>query len=199
MKRIGLVIMVFVLNGISMMAQNILPSSTFVQTNYHNRECFANENASYIFYNEINHELNIVVDFSKCKVGHDSIDEWLDDIDDNKLYFKGTVNSDKLLTLTNNNSQFVEVNGRFEFNNVVFNDHVDVTFFEILHGGLLYVNNGNDYYDRIRANIQLEILPKNFKLDKNKHKLKNTIKVNIGKGYINQFKPGMESWVDENK
>lgn len=179
-------------------AQNILPSNTFIQTNYHNHDCFANGSASFLFYNELNHELNIVIDFSKCKVGHDSIDEWLDDIDDGKLYFKGIVKSEKLLDLTHSNVKSVEVVGKFKFNNVTVNDDIEITLFEISKEGMLYVNNGNDYYDRIRANVQLELVVKDFKIDKSKHKLKNTIKVNIGQGYINQFVPGMETWIKDN-
>lgn len=198
MKKTVWMVIICLAGGFLSTAQNILPSYTFVQTNYHNQECFASGSAAYLFYNEVNHELNIVIDFSKCRVGHDSIDEWLDDIDDGKLYFKGTVNSDKLLVLTNSNAQTIKVDGKFKFNSMVVTDDMEITLFEISKEGMLYINNGNDYYDRIRANLQLEIASKDFKIDKNRHKLKNTIKVSIGKGYINQFKPGMESWINEN-
>jgi hypothetical protein len=198
MKKIIVGIVICVMSGFSAVSQNILPSNTFVQTNYHNHECFANEDASYIFYNEASHELNIIIDFAKCRVGHDTIDEWLDDIDDNKLYLKAKINSDRLLVLTNSNSKTIEVDAKIKLNNVIVNDNVDVTFFEISQNGMLYNNNGNDYYDRIRANIQVELSPKYFKLDKNKHKLKNTITISIGRGYINQFKPGMEDWIGDN-
>lgn len=184
-------------NVFTLQAQEVYPSMTFVQTNYHNHQCFANDNASQLFFNEDNKELYVIVDFSKVKVGHDTIDAWLDDLDDSKLYFKTIITSDKLLLLTNNNTRTLKVSGKVKFNDVVNELTLDMTFFEISKEGMLYRNNGNDYYDRIRASFQLEILPKDYKIDKKIHHLKKPIIISIGSGYVNQLKPGLESWIEK--
>jgi len=43
--------------------------------------------------------------------------------------------------------------------------------------------------------VQISFKPKEFKLDKKPHHLKKTISINIGSGYINQFKVGMEKLI----
>lgn len=178
-------------------AQSVYPSTTFINTSYQGKDCFANDNAANLFFNEQNHELTVVVDFKTCKVGHDSIDEWLDDLETTKLYFKGVVNTDKLLILTNGNSKTYIINGKIKLNNVVVNQSVEITFYEISKEGMLYRNTGNDYYDRIRANFQVKIDPKDFKIDLKEHHLKSKISVSVGSGFINQIKPGMETWVND--
>jgi hypothetical protein len=44
--------------------------------------------------------------------------------------------------------------------------------------------------------LQISFKPKEFKLDKKPHHLKKTISINIGSGYINQLKPGMEKFIE---
>lgn len=198
MNKIVFGIIVFTLVSVASFSQGALPSNTFVKTNFHDHDCFANDNASYLFFNELSRELSIVVDFAKCKVGHDTIDAWLDDIDENKLLFTGVVTSDKLLELTNSNSKTIKINGKIKFNNILVNKEIEITFFEISKEGMLYRNNGNDYYDRIRAMFQIELSPKDYKVDKKLHKLKNVITVSVGNGYVNPFKPETEEWFNNN-
>jgi hypothetical protein len=176
-------------------SQDVYPSNTFVRTCFHDEICFANQNSSNIFYNEANSELYIVIDFMKFKTGADSLDAWLDDLDDTKFIFKGVLNSDKLPALSNHGHKTLHVNGNVTFNNVVHSYSIDLVLFKISSDGILFRNTGNDYYDRIRSNIQMSFKPKEFKLDKKPHHLKKTISINIGSGYINQFKPGMETLI----
>lgn len=192
-----IIIVVLLVNFFGLQAQSVYPSMTFVQTYYNNHQCFANDNAAQLFFNEDNKELYVIVDFSKVKVGHDTIDAWLDDLDDGKLYFKGIIAADKLLQLTNNNSKTFKVNGKVKLNDVVNDVTVSLTFFEISKEGMLFRNTGNDYYDRIRASFQLELLPKDYKIDKKIHHLKKTITISIGSGYVNQLKPGLETWIEK--
>lgn len=193
MRKIALIVsMVFLCQAMLLAQGGALPSNTFVKTNFHNHDCFANQDAGYIIYNETTRELSVVVDFSKCRVGHDSIDAWLEDIDTNKLVFKGVINTSELLTLSNGNSKTYTVNGRVKYDKVTINKTIDVTFFEISKEGMLYRNNMNDYYDRIRAVVQIEVLPSEIKVNKGPHKLTKPIIINMGSGYVNPFKPGME-------
>lgn len=197
MNKVWMMIVVLCVTFLGLQAQSVYPSMTFVQTSYNNHQCFANDNASQLFFNDESKELYLVVDFAKVKVGHDTIDAWLDDLDDGKLYFKTIIASDKLLLLTNNNTKTLKVNGKIRLNEVVNDVTISITFFEISKEGMLYRNTGNDYYDRIRTTFQLEILPKDFKLDKKLHHLKKPITISIGSGYINQLKPGLESWIEK--
>ena len=193
MTKVVIAIVFSVLLQFGLRGQNALPSITFVQTTYHNHDCFANENAAYLFFNELNQELTIAVDFSKCKVGHDTIDEWLTDIETSKMIFRGTINTSELLSLSNSNSKVYRINGKIKLNDITLEKTIEITFFEISKDGMLYRNNGNDYYDRIRANFQIEISPTEFKIDKKAHKLQKNISIMVGSGYVNPFKPGMET------
>lgn len=185
-----------VLTNIVLLGQNALPSNTFVKTNYHNRDCFSNENATHLFFNELTQELTIVVDFSKCKVGHDSIDEWVKDIESTKMIFSGVISSTELLQLSNSNSRTYKINGKIKFNDITLEKPLEITFFEISKEGMLFRNNGNDYYDRIRANFQIEVSPIEFKIDRKAHKMKESISISVGSGYVNPFKPGMETIIE---
>lgn len=192
-KIIFIICSMFLYQALLFSQGGALPSNTFVKTNFHNHDCFANQDAGYVIYNEGTRELTVVVDFGKCRVGHDSIDQWLEDLDDQKLIFKGVINTNELLVLSNGNSKTYSINGQIRYNKTLVNKTIDVTFFEISKEGMLYRNNMNDYFDRIRAAIQIEVLPAEIKANKGPHKLTKTITINMGNGYVNPFKPGMEA------
>ncbi|MBL7935339.1 MAG: hypothetical protein JNM51_05985 [Bacteroidia bacterium] len=194
MKTVSCIISFLFLVG-NITSQEVYPSNTFLQTCYNNETCFANQNSSNLFYNETNHEFYLVIDFTKFKTGVDSLDAWLDDLDDTKFVFKGVLNADKLPALSNHGYKTLHINGSISLNNVIQSYSLDLILFKISPEGMLYRNTGNDYYDKIRANIQLAFKPKEFKLDKKPHHLKKTISINIGSGYINQLKPGMENLI----
>ena len=194
MKKISYLFILFFSIGRSF-SQEIYPSNTFVKTCFNDEVCFANQNSSFMFYNEGNSEFYLVIDFAKFKTGVDSLDAWLDDLDDTKFIFKGILNSDKLPALSNNGYKTLRINGSANFNSVAHTYSIDLVMFKISSDGMLFRNTGNDYYDRIRGNVQISFKPKEFKLDKKPHHLKKTISINIGSGYINQFKAGMEKLI----
>ncbi len=175
--------------------QNVQTSKTYINTCYNEQQCFSLNSSSFIFFNPDNHELTIVVDFVKFKIGNDTLDEWLDDLDDTKLIFKGYLNTDNLLSLTHHNSKAIIVNGLMSFNGVSNAHSVELTLFEISRDGILFIDNQNDYFDRINANFQFGFYPKEFKLNKKPHHLKKKITLAIYRGYVNPFKPGMEHWI----
>ena len=146
-------------------AQDVFPSNTFVQTCIQKEVCFANQNSANLFYNEASNEFYVVVDFKKFKIGVDSLDGWLDDLDDTKFIFKGALSSDKLPALSNNGYKTLQVNGNISFNGVVHSYTIDLVLFKISPEGILYRNTGNDYYDRIRSNIQISFKIFDFKLN----------------------------------
>lgn len=186
----------FIIVAVQVNAQNIQSSKTYVNTCFNDQQCFSLNNSSYIFYNNANHELILTVDFSKFKIGNDTLDEWLDDLDDTKLVFKGKINTDNLLSLTHHNSKPIILNGLITFNGVSHSHSVEMTMFEISKEGMLYSNNGEDYFDRINVNLQFGFHPKEFKINKKKHHLKKKIVLSVYRGIINSYKPGMEKWIE---
>lgn len=190
--RFILAIIILLVFNLNSSAQEIYPSNTAIQACYNNTNCFGNQQSSFLLYNEANHEFYIVVDFSKFKTGVDSLDLWLQDLDNTKFVFTGVLNYDKLPALSNHGFKTIQVNGNSSFNNVSHSYSTEIILFKISQEGMLYKNTGNDYYDRIRANVQVVFKPKDYKLDKKHHHLTKSISINIGSGYINQLKPGME-------
>ncbi len=176
-------------------AQEIQVSKTYVNTCYNSQQCFSLNNSAFIFYNPSNHEFIISIDFAKFKIGNDTLDAWLEDLDDTKLIFKGELHTDNLLELTHHNSKATIVNGTITFNGISHAHSIELTLFDISKEGMLYNNQGNDYFDRIGANLQFAFTPKEFKLNKKPHHLKKKIIVAIYKGFINEYKPGLESWI----
>ncbi|MCZ8284324.1 MAG: hypothetical protein O9353_02625 [Bacteroidia bacterium] len=188
-------ILIFIIASFSGRAQDVQPSKTYIQTCYNDQQCFSLNSSSFVFYNPTNHELIITIDFSKFKVGVDTLDGWLDDLDDTKLIFKGQLNTDNLLSLTHHNSKAILVNGSMSFNGISRAHTIELTLFEIPKEGMLFVDNQNDYFDRINANLQFGFYPREFKINKKPHHLKKKITLAIYRGYVNPFKPGMEHWL----
>lgn len=176
-------------------SQEVFSSKTYVNTCYQNQQCFSLNSSSYIFYQQNNHELIIVVDFAKFKTGHDTLDEWLDDLDDTKLIFRGYLNTENLLDLSHHNAKAMIVNGMMSFNNISHSHSIELTLFELPRDGMLFMENQNNYYDRINANLQFSFYPKEFKINKKPHHLKKKITLAIYRGYVNPFKMGMEHWI----
>jgi len=187
MKNIIKILIVFVFSLNTLNAQEILSSKTYINTCYNEQQCFSLNSASFIFYNNDNHELSFSIDFSKFKTGNDTIDSWLDDLDDTKLTFKGELIYDNLLVLTNHNSKAVVVNGLMTFNGVSHSHKIEVTIFEVSREGVLFQNNQQDYNDRINVNLGFSFMPKEFKIDKKPHHLKKKITVGIYRGYVNKY------------
>ena len=188
-------ILLLFLCSLRLISQEVQSSKTYIQTCYHDQQCFSLNSSSFIFYNADNHELIIVIDFAKFKLGNDTLDEWLEDLDDTKLVFKGQLNTENLLILSHHNSKAIVVNGLMTFNGVSHAHSIELTLFEIPRDGILFKDNQNDYFDRINANLQFGFYPKEFKLNKKAHHLKKKITLAIYRGYVNPYKPGMEHWI----
>lgn len=192
MKKLFLI---FIISSLAFRAQDVQSSKTYIQTCYQDQQCFSLSSSSFIFYNPDNHELMITVDFAKFKIGNDTLDEWLDDLDDTKLIFRGQLNTDNLLSLTHHNSKAIIVKGLTSFNGISQAHTIELTLFEIPREGMLFNDNQNNYFDRINANLQFGFYPKEFKINKKQHHLKKKITLAVYRGYINPFKPGMEHWL----
>ena len=182
-------------NASTLFSQQVLSSKTYIQTSYNHQQNFSLNSSSYVFYNPDNHEFIIKVDFAKFRIGNDTLDEWLDDLDDSKLIFRGYLNTDNLLDLTHHNSKALLVNGIMSFNGISHSHTVELTLFEIPRESLLFIENQNNYFDRINANLQFGFYPKEFKIDKKPHHLKKKITLASYRGYVNPFTQSMEHWL----
>lgn len=187
--------LLLLITSLNCIAQDIHSSKTYIQTCYNDYQCFSLNNSSFMFYSPDNHELIIKVDFAKFRVGNDTLDQWLDDLDDTKLIFKGLLQTDNLLALSHHNSKAILVNGVMSFNGISHPHTIEFTLFDIAREGMLFKENQNDYFDRVNANVQFGFYPKEFKINKKQHHLKKKITLAIYRGYVNPFKPGMEHWL----
>ena len=174
-------------------AQDLRKSVTYIDTYYSGEKHFSVREAAFVFYNPANNELSISVDFSALKCGVDSLDEWLADLTDTKLVFKGHLPSQDLLALTQHNSKTMEIEGELSFNNEVHNHTIYVSFFEVSREGMLFVNTTQDYFDRVSANIHFHFLPKKFGVQKKPHHLRKRISLAIGKAAFIEYRTEYEN------
>lgn len=195
MKQTFLILFISLCSTLS--SQRLMNSTVHLQTCYHNKECFSVAESGMIYYDETSHWLYLKLDFNKFKLGNDTLDEWLDDLDENFLYYKAQVAPEQFPSLSNHNSRQFKVNGFVKANGVMHERKGEMAVYEISEQSMLYVNNDNKYFDHLRIILALNVIPKEHGIDKKKHHLKKTIYVQISQGYINLIKPGMESIVSE--
>lgn len=180
-------------------AQAPLPSATYIQSCFNKRECFSISNSGFIFFNQNNSELIVQIDFNKFKIGNDSLDEWLLDLAESHLIFKGHLNSNNLLALTHHISKPIIINGILNLNGVSKPYTIELNIFEISKDGFLFLNNSQDYFDRVNVNFHLGFYPKEFNIHKKHHHYKKSISISIYRGYINELKPEYEFLIKETK
>lgn len=178
----------------SAFAQNLNSSKVFVYSCFNKHQCFSysDNGGSFIFYNPENNEFSLVIDFKKFLINNDSLDSWLDDLDDSKLVFSGVLSPETLPSISNHNSKVITINGKISFNNVTSSHSIELSLFEISDQGVLFQNTSQNYFDRVRANMQFNFYPKEFMIHKKQHHLRKTISVAIYSGFINRLRPELE-------
>ena len=173
-------------------SQNLIPSTTYIQSCYNNHICYSINNSALVFFNTKNSEIIVQLDFNKFKIGNDTLDEWLTDLSGSHLVFKGQLISNNLLELSHHNSKSISVNGLISFNSISKPYTMELNIFEIPKDALLYKENSQDYFDRINLNMQLAFNPKDFNIDKKHQHYKKSVTIALYRGYINELKQGME-------
>ncbi len=174
-------------------SQNIIPSTAYIQSCYHKHECFSISNSALVFFNPGKNELIAQVDFNKFKLGNDSLDQWLKDLSETNLVFRGNLNTSDLLTLSHHNSKSLIVDGLINFNGFTKPYSLELNIFEVpKDASLLFKENSQDYFDRVNANIQIAFYPKDFNVDKRHQHYKKSVSIAIYRAYINELKQGME-------
>ncbi|MBL7918938.1 MAG: hypothetical protein JNJ40_01410 [Bacteroidia bacterium] len=185
MKNSFILLAIFFLAGINAQSQTKIASAAYIDTYYHGQKFFSIKEAAMVFYEREQGELNIEIDFSNFKSGVDSLDEWLIDLTETKFTFKAHLAQTDLLILTHHNTKSLSVTGTASFNNQSHPMKIQFNMYEISREGMLMITNTNDVLDRIAANIQLSIYPKDFGINKKPHHLKKVISVAIGRAVLN--------------
>jgi hypothetical protein len=133
---------------------------------------------------------------NKFKVGVDSIDDWLNDLNETFLYFKVPIDAKQFNNLSNHTHHHVKENGQIFINGIWHTQKVEITIF-MTENGLLNTNNVGDKFDNYKVNFLLNIIPKDFKIQKKPHHIKKTIVIGVTLGRINKLQPGMEKLLEE--
>lgn len=195
MKHI-ITFIIVTLSVLTARAQDLISSNTMIQTCIKDMQCFSVSNSSYLFYDESKSSFYLKLDFKKFRVGQDSIDDWLNDLSDNYLYFKAPMDPGAFSNLANHNHKTIKLNGQVFLNGIWHNQTIDLSLF-MTENGMLNQNINNNSYDFYKVNFSLSILPKEFKVHKKPHHLRKTIFIGVSLGRINQLQPGMQSLLGE--
>jgi hypothetical protein len=137
-----------------------------------------------------------MIDFNKLKTGVDSVDFWLEDLNDTYFYFKATLLKEQLPSLSNYNRKTIRLTGESYLNNIWRTQTIDVTFFKADDDMINNSSNGNEF-SAYKLNFNFTIEPRNFNIQKKPQRLSNTIFVGIGAGQLNLLSPDMRNVLGE--
>jgi hypothetical protein len=177
-------------------AQEVFPSNTYVRTCLSDIECSSINSSSFLFYDNVKGKFYIKIDFNLLKTGIDSVDFWLEDLNDTYFYFKASLPHESLPHLGNYNSKNIRLAGQAFLNGVWKPQTIDLTVFRAESDMMTSGSNSEDYTST-RVNFNFSISPKNFNIHKKPQHLSNTIFIGVSSGRINLLKPGSEGMVGE--
>jgi hypothetical protein len=182
--------------GLTCRAQNVIPSNTYVRTCLNDVECASINSSSYLFYDESKQKFYLKIDFNRLKTGQDSVDFWLEDLNDTYLYFKASLPRDQFPTLSTYNTKNFTMDGQVFLNNVWRNQTIDISIYRA-ESDLLSNNTNASELAAYKVNFSFSFSPKDFNIHKKPQRLTNTIFVGVGAGEINPLRAGMENQVGE--
>jgi hypothetical protein len=177
-------------------AQNIRPSNTYVRTCIGETECASINSSSFLFYDETKNKFYLKLDFNIMKTGVDSVDFWLEDLNDTYLYYKASLPRDQFPGLSSYNTVNITMQGQMFLNNIWRDVPVPITIYRAEHDMLNNNTNANEL-EAFEVNFSFSFLPKDFAVNKKPQRLTNTIFIGVGGGQINLLKPGQEGLVGE--
>jgi hypothetical protein len=137
-----------------------------------------------------------MIDFNRLKTGVDSVDFWLEDLNDTYFYFKATLLKEQLPSLSNYNRKTIRLTGESYLNNIWRTQTIDVTFFKADDDMINNSSNGNEF-SAYKLNFNFTIEPRNFNIQKKPQRLSNTIFVGIGAGQLNLLSSDMRNMLGE--
>jgi len=177
-------------------AQNqndLLSSSTVIESCNDQQDCLTANSVSYLYYDESKNEFFLKVDFSSFRVGADTNDNWLNRVKDTLLYFRAIFPKEQFPPLSNQNTKTFKLNGQVFYGNVWKDQVVELSIYSNENSILNTPgNNANFRYDNYKVNFSIPFVPKDFKMYKKLYYNDQTVNINVGMGRINMLKPGME-------
>jgi hypothetical protein len=180
----------------SLRAQDIHPSNTYIRTCLSDIECSSINSSSFLFYDEAKGKFYIKIDFNRFKTGVDSVDFWLEDLDDTYFYFKASMPVENLPRLSTYNRRAFKLAGQSYMNGVWRPMTLDLTVFRA-EKDMMSNTTSADNYQAYRVNFNLKIVPKDYGINKKPQRLSNVIFIGVGSGQINALAPGMEALLGE--
>lgn len=167
--------------------QSIIPSIAYLQACYNSHECYSINNSAFLFLDHDNREFTVQINFSKFKVGNDSLDEWLNYLPDSQLVFKGYITYEDELGSKHPVLKPIVIKGNIQFNGISKPYNLQIMKTGNPIDGSQFVSNTKDHFDMVYASMQFTFNPHDFKLDSKNHHYKKTFKIAISKGYVNKL------------
>jgi hypothetical protein len=172
-------------------SQTVLPSNTYVRTCLNDIECSSINSVSYLFLDESRSRFYIKLDFNELKTGVDSVDFWLEDLNDTYLLFVASISRDQLPNVSTYNVKNIRLSGQLSLNNIWKPQTIDVSLYRAENDMQNNTTNANRI-EAYKVNFSFSFSPKDFNIHKKPNRLSNTIFIGVGGGQINLLKAGME-------
>jgi hypothetical protein len=178
------------------LSQDVQPSNTYIRTCLSDIECSSINSSSFLFYDDAKGKFYIKIDFNRFKSGVDSVDFWLEDLNDTYFYFKASMPREQLPKLSNYNRKTYRLAGQAFMNGLWKPMSLDITIFRA-EGDMMSNTTDADNYNAYKVNFNFQLVPKEFNIHKKPMRLTNTIFVGVGSGIINPIRGGNESQLGE--
>lgn len=173
-----------------------MPSNTYVRTCLNEVECASMNSSSLLFFDESRGRFYMKLDFNAMKTGVDSVDFWLEDLNDTYLYFRAPMTREQLPNLSAYGSTTIKMDGQLFLNNIWRPLHIDLTLYKAESDMTSNSANGSRM-DAYKANLSFSFLPAQYNIHKKPGRLKNVIFIGIAGGHINLLRAGMETDLGE--
>jgi len=177
-------------------AQAIIPSNTYVRTCLNDIECSSINSSSYIFYDDAKDRFYIKIDFNAMKTGLDSVDFWLEDLDDTYFYFVSSLSREEFPNLSSYNMKNLKLDGQAFLNGVWRQQVIELSIYRAETDMVSNSTNPNKF-NAYKVNYSFSFKPKDFNVHKKPQRLSNTVFIGVGAGQINVLRAGMQSQVGE--
>jgi hypothetical protein len=173
--------------SLAVQCQDVLPSNTYVRTCLNDIECSSINSSSYLFYDREKGKFYIMIDFNRLKTGIDSVDFWLEDLNDTYYYFKAPMQYELFPGVSNYNQKTFKLSGQAFLNNIWKAQTIEVTLIRA-DNDMMSNSIDSEKIEALRVNLNFTIVPKDFNVHKKPQRLTNTIFVGIGSGRLNPLK-----------
>jgi hypothetical protein len=174
-------------------AQEIVSSSSSIESCADSAHCYTVKGPAYLFYDESKNDFFLKIMFADFKIDGDTSDVWLNNPSDSTLYFKADLQKEQFPPLSNQSNKTFEITGQIFFNNKWLDQTIELTIFSS-ENSIVNTNNtnANFKYDNYKVNFSVPFVPKKFKTYKKPSYINQTLLINITMGRINLLKPGLE-------